>query len=404
MVIKGAALFARDVSLSTRRMSYDYDILVSPGKRVAACETLQAAGYVPGQGFSWSEVTFGMPGRSGAPLRAVGAPSDIDLHWRPLQGIADPTLLDEFWAKSEEHLLNGRPVRVPALADHLFATLARPEPWDEEEAFQRLLEAYLVLTTWPDRVDWLRIGFLARRYSLRLRLRRLLSVLTSASGLRLPRNANTALSGRDRGERLDERLRGRRPEARRPLSRWFLEGRERRFNRQDRGQERLSLRHAFELQFGLLSDKEMLRQWRRAVELESGFPSAGVRFAMGFSVAEPTGRWTDGATAALRVPLPGGARSLSIPVLPYAKPRTSVQVRVCNGSMVATQTLQMSPDALPQLKVRAEPILSLGGDGLLLFDLAFAHSPASIQASPDIRVLGLFFPTSSTQSFGGLAG
>src|SRR5688572_3011553 len=89
MVIKGAALFARDLALSTRRMSDDYDILVAPGSRVAASEALQAAGYQPRQGFSWADVKFGMPERSGSPIGRAGEQGEVDLHWRPLGEIKD---------------------------------------------------------------------------------------------------------------------------------------------------------------------------------------------------------------------------------------------------------------------------------------------------------------------------
>lgn len=405
MVIKGAALFARDAALATRRMSDDYDILLEPGTRAAACAALAAAGYSPGQGFSWEEVAHGMPERSGAPVRRSAEQGEVDLHWRPLQGIADPGLPQLFWDAAEAQDLQGKAVRVPALADHLFAALARPEPWETTEAFQRLVEAFLIIRTWPGGIDWQRLAGHARRYGLGLRLERLLSVLAETCGLALPAAAaplRAAPAGR--AERLEEWLRGIAPEARPPLAQWYLARADRRRRRDDPAREPLPLLHALALQAGVLTDAELRRQWRDAVELERRFPPSGLRFSRGFSRAEPGGRWTDGPTAGLRIPLPGGAPQVfTLPVLPHAKPGTRVRVRSCSGARISRQLLPAAGGAMPRLEITVEPVPALGGDGFVLFDLGFAQSPAALGASPDIRRLGLFFPLASTAPLAGQA-
>lgn len=395
MVIKGAALFARNPDLARRRMAADYDILVPGRHRVAACETLQQAGFRPGQGFSWAEVKYGMHDRSGAPIS--DGHGEIDLHWRPLQQIHDDALAQAFVRYAEPARLQGLAVTVPSVTDHLFATLVRAEPGEPEEAFSRLCEAALLLGNWPDRIDWARLAATTRRYNYDLRVRRFLSVLATECDLSLPPAALAIGEDVGRPARWDEALRVRPDPAQSPLAGWFLASRDEANHRRDSGRPAVRLAGALALQAGWLTRDELHRRWRDAVHLEQAFPARGLRFGSGFSSAESTGRWTDGRFAVLRVPLPpAAARAVTLRAVPFATRWRPATVLTCTGTAIRRHRLWRSGD----ITVELEPVPELGGDALVLFYLGFARSPASTGASPDIRQLGLFLLQATTDALG----
>jgi hypothetical protein len=395
MVIKGAALFARNPDLARRRMVADYDILVPGEFRVPACEVLQQAGFQPGQGFSWAEVKYGMHDRSGAPIS--DGQGEIDLHWRPLQQIHDETLSQSFLRFAEREQLRGIAVTVPSVTDHLFATLVRAEPNDAEEAFYRLCEAALLVSHWIDKIDWQRLASMARRYGYDLRVRRFLSILVTECGLSLPPAALAIGQDTGTGTWWDEALRTWVWSAQWPLVRWFHAQRDQTSDRRDAARPPVRLAGAIALQTGWLTGDEFRRQWRDAIYLEQAFPARGLRFGPGFSSDEAAGRWTDGRFAALRVPLPGKAvRHVTLQVVPHTSRWRAVTVLTCTGVDVRRHRLRRPGD----ITVELEPVPELGGDALVLFYLGFARSPVSTGVSSDVRELGLFLPHATTDALG----
>src|SRR5260221_39744 len=88
--------------------------------------------------------------RSRVPLDAISFEhkadgGSVDLHWWPLPRWTHHQFVEELFERSEVGSLAGHFVRIPALADHLYLTLARPEAWEADEVFARAAEAIHIL-------------------------------------------------------------------------------------------------------------------------------------------------------------------------------------------------------------------------------------------------------------------
>ena len=141
LLIKGGALFARSEQFAALRAAGDYDLQVRRSDAPGAIRALTQASF---RGLGMRLDLFSNPDFD-RDIHAVAmtkshAGRAIDLHWRPLPTLFDEALVEDLFAHAEVAQLFVQKVRIPALADHLFLAVARPEPWDNKETFLRAIE------------------------------------------------------------------------------------------------------------------------------------------------------------------------------------------------------------------------------------------------------------------------
>ncbi|MCA9795208.1 MAG: nucleotidyltransferase family protein, partial [Candidatus Eremiobacteraeota bacterium] len=118
VLLKGAALVAGLYQDSGRRPMGDVDILVGPAGFERACELLRGAG--------WRGEPLGAPrvgGRHATSFEDAKG-NKLDLHWVALADCRWPEADRGLWSRVRPALLEGSPVRVPALEDCLYIAAA----------------------------------------------------------------------------------------------------------------------------------------------------------------------------------------------------------------------------------------------------------------------------------------
>ena len=94
VLLKGAALYARDSTSATKRRSGDYDILIEPASIGTVARALATAGFSP-KDQTWADFDANLveSGTGAHPHSQTGTwHGEIDLHWRPLPNIFDVAL------------------------------------------------------------------------------------------------------------------------------------------------------------------------------------------------------------------------------------------------------------------------------------------------------------------------
>jgi hypothetical protein len=393
LVLKGAAIFARDPSAATGRVTGDYDILVKPETIEAARAALAAAGFEPEE-MEWSDVDQAVVDcpTPGTPIATPGVPGDIDLHWRPLPGVFDRFLTARLFSGAEKASLMGHAVAIPCAAHHLFLAIARCESWDSNECVGRLLEGRLLLAVAGESLDWRELSFLLGRYRLWPLAAAYFAALHENCGVDPPPAAasalapmNGALPGRE------WRLRLTPPPLRNPLHLRALAAIDRRSRRAPHGAAAPGLVEAALRQYGA-GEMSMKLLWRLARGRMRGGASGAPRFLEGFSYPERDGRWTDGRWALLTIPLSEAERR-GAPVWfnghAFLAGGESTKIVVCAGRQPVVWT-PLQPDGVTGFAVSCRGVDRLGGDALVLIFLPEATSPLRAGLSKDRRQLGLF--------------
>lgn len=393
LVMKSAALFARSPRAASRRMAGDYDILIAPGAFGGAKRALEEVGFSP-KGFDWQdfEGDLAQQTMSGAPISIRNQHGEIDLHWRPLINIGDPRLVDQFFVRAETASLQGRAVRVPRLSDHFFMAMARCEPSDQVECFNRLVEAYFLLSDSVRGIRWDEVEYLVRRYGMEVPALSFLSALMTETATLIPHGLTSSLLRRRSWLKEKEwRIRSVGPRRRTPVQRWLLARFDRMHRRVEPHVAHAGLLEALLWQYHK-STPRLALLWHLASRRFRGPSTGRPRFLAGFSFPETDGRWTEGQVAFMALPLTpeqrrGGKTNVAATVFRGQRPK--VAVYAAGGAEVFHKVLA-NDEADPGIALTVRPQARLGGDGLILFWLPDAMSPKEAGESEDRRLLGLF--------------
>ena len=391
---KGIALFVRSPDFMRKRSSTDSDILVPLNQLELAADALSRSGFVS-KGFRWED--FAAPliesDTSGASVRHPGQRSNLDLHWRPLSPITDPALGEAFFARAEQHTLQGRPVLLPTVTDQLFMALARCEPWDTDECLTRLVEAHLLLSTGVDNVDWPALATLIATYRLEALARAFLGDLAASAGLVLPAGYLSQLEAAISPGRLEElSLRGLAPSRRTETQNWRLRRADLESGR-DKGHTALPAPSEIQLRALGLHAATALPLWSALRRRIRPARIDEVRFLEGFSYPEAEGRWTSGHWSALAVPLTPAQQAgepVRLNVDAFGLGTSRLRIGATGGHDTLSH-VQAPADPKLRLELRVKPLPELGGGGLILLWHPDACSPSSTGVSSDERQLGLFF-------------
>lgn len=394
VLLKGAALFARDFQSARKRVAGDCDLLVEPGSIGRARAALEQRGFAP-KGFVWMDFDTALPGSTtaGAPIALAGQHGELDLHWRPLPQIFDVKLTERIFSMAEEATLDVRRVRIPATAHHLFLAMARCEAWDKTECFSRVMEGYFLLTGGSTSLDWSEFEALVIQYGLALPAELYLSTLADECGLEIPLDLVARLaSAKTRSGRRDWRIRNISPTSRTPWQERQLAKHDVSFGRANDAMSVPTLTEVFLRQWGTGHGTLLTALWRLAAARFEGSTTGQLHFLEGFSFPEANGRWTNSRWAFCAVPLTDAQRHGALLRLNghvFRGTRLQSRVIVTGGSGVFRTSL--SGDAMmPEIALKARPLARLGGDALILFWLPDAMSPAEAGESQDSRLLGLF--------------
>lgn len=393
MLLKGAALFARSPEYMSKRASSDGDILVRPEELQRAAQALRRGGFAL-LNHHWDDLDVPLidSDTAGVPMQFGSHQGGLDLHWRPLWNIRDEGLISAIFGRADEHEMNGRPVYLPTVTDHLFLAIARCEPWDLDESFVRLVEGHLLLSANRDAVSWEALLQHAMRYGVEVGAFGFLNDLNRCAGLQMPESTLSELARRVTAAKLAEwGIRQIPPERRSVHQRWILQRSDILHQRSEPALEPSSWPDVQLMRLGLNAGTAGLlwRALRRRVHHE---PITDIKFLEGFSYPEANGRWSSGRWAAIAVPLTeeqqaGAPFRLNCHAYFGRSDRARIVGYGGRGIIDFTQ-LQSAPDNTLALGVR--PLPQLGGAGLILLWLPNAQTPLDANESNDRRELGLF--------------
>ncbi len=391
VLLKGVALFARSPALIGKRASGDVDIMVGPDDLARAADALRRRGFALA-GHHWNDFGPSLVNSvySGIPMRLEDRAGELDLHWRPLWNIHDSGLTQLFLGRTERRELRGQSVRILTATDQLFMAMARCEPWDADESFSRLLEAWLLLGADPTDIDWQELISLIRHYGLEASALAFLGDLKRHASVDVPDTALGRLDGHlSRARRHEWKIRQIRPERRSDWQRWQLDRLDARFHR---SQPRLALPTRPEillrrLGLGYLTAGAL---WRAVRDRLVPGVVHDIQFLDGFSAPEVHGCWSTGRWSAVAVPLTQAQQAGErVRLNAYAFLGKNARVRiVASGGLATLDSVQVGGEDA-NLEIAVRPLPELGGAGVILFWLPNAHTPRSAEESPDNRELGL---------------
>ena len=433
IVLKGAALVACYLEDRSLRPMDDIDILV-PEERLADTAAvlvrmnLLPKGMASGQS-PWMANTHLLSSFLGWPF--VGPDGNMDLHWRALHLDRRPQADERFWQARRRASLDGMAVSVLDPADQLLHICAHAAQRDAAAASQQwAADALLVLRGSAD-LSFKRLIEEATQRHLSGVMADGLKFLSDELDMTVPRSTISRLYATERWtEHAEMRLLadGGHPRTSGP-ARLFLEFQD--FRRRDRkafDQPMTGALAAFlkartgvaELGAALIVTVQAVlgrpawlrrvlgRDCYRVVPDLARLPKVGDELNLtgsaidetaliaGWSIPEPTGRWTLGHEATVAWSVRGHQDDLTLFVDGYAllhenAPSQSVELWV-NDRQIAHWHFHINeaPPLPAQISVPAKLIRNR--DVLMLtFVIRFPRSPAEIGLPPDMRALGIHF-------------
>ena len=188
LLLKGAALHATVYPEGLRSMA-DIDVAVRRSQVNAALELLKRHAWEPR--FRCHEQ---MPQVSHATHLTGKDHSDLDLHWDIFhEHYLTDEQLETIWQASHPIQVGAQPTRVLCPADQLLHTCEHGLRYDETPPFRWLADAYYLVRTLGEEIDWERCGWLAKQHGLLLPVRQTLDYLQQYLDLEIPTAARTQL-------------------------------------------------------------------------------------------------------------------------------------------------------------------------------------------------------------------
>lgn len=407
MVLKAAALMARYPDITRVHMAGDFDILVRPADARKAAAAMLDGGFRTDQARldAFADEDFD---KLHAFAFHYGAKNEnIDFHWWPLPCWANHRFVDDLFARSEAASLAGIAVKIPTLEDHLYLTLARPEAWDQDEMFARATEALQILRHSEGRIDWKRMIALCREFHKSAAVLPVLELLKTEFRAPLPNAALTTLRRTcSRLSSWEYAMEQRAPIERTPQDQFVM-----RAIALLRSHPHVSrslwwtalrvlpsrdFRHRLAMIAQVAKPPRSAEQvWRRYAKAPQNFSPHAVTFGAGFSVHEPSGRWTDGYSAVMALPVTDGCGArlqvrmhFWMPLIP-AKPNATVEI--CTGRGLSRTLSFNLADRMPaEIIVEADHVEMSGFRGAIIaFKPLDPMRPYDFGMSEDKRLLGI---------------
>ena len=402
MLIKGAAMFARDPSRMTRRCTHDFDLLVRRSDLRQAIKAVEDLGYIQ-NGVRADR----FEGRDFFRLHAVMVKrdpmEDFDLHWWPTPHLHDESYVDDMFVNAETVTLFGRKVLVPSLADHFALSTMRAHG----DRLEWALDTKWLLDCFGDRIDWTRAVRLLEKYRACHKARRYVQALARRTGTHVPPEFLRELTRRTQllewleceiveHETFRETsfklfiydfitISLRDPKLGKATSTASLAWR-----LALNGKARRRILSAARARFK--ADRRSLNDhWRGNAKLSEPVACDRPAFGEGWSLPDELGRWTENrfAVVALPVNVPYGAScQLEVIVRPFLPPgRTTFRLRfTTDGQQQAQATFDTYPATW---RFNALAIGAAHRKVVLAMELMDAGAPKQFGLSDDIRLLGV---------------
>ncbi len=410
LLLKGAALFARDMEFAGSHVAGDYDIQVRPTDAPRAVAALLLAGFKPhivrADRFTASDFET----IHGAHFVTNGGLGSLDLHWRPLPNLRDPLFLEELFAHADDAELAERRVKVPSLADHLFLAVVRPQPWEANEVFLRAIEATKILRAWGGRLDWDRFEKLLAHNRQDWIAAHMLRLIRDELQVSMPKDVIERVGARAAPfDRLVLAVCRTPPYLRTAPQRLLLKAIEiaksepdvpgtfwacvRFILRRPHVLARLIAEGRTELPWQARPDPAAI--WREEAARETVLDPAGPSFRSGFSFPENDGRWTDGKVAVLELPVAaalGASVDVRMVVRPFFPPKkTTFDFRIAaSGDAVTRHVLSTSGGSPVAVTIAARAVGATARKVVIVLQLIATGRPIALGLSDDPRLLGLF--------------
>lgn len=408
LLLKGAALFARDNEVSALRLASDYDILIRRADATRGIAALRASGFKSEFGFvtqDFAAADFDALHAAHLALETEGTDeaASLDLHWRPLPQLRDPGIFDELWGRSEQAVISGAMAKIPSLADQLFLAVARPEPWDADEVLLRAAEATLLLRGCNGKLDWALFEALVVRHGYGWIAASMLH-LVAGLGAPVQDGVVSRLWGRQAPlNALELAVRRTAPHHRGSLQRVMLE-----FIQRAKAEPTSSAAAAVRAMLGRPAvRRELSTVARRHMGLDrvdlpavwaaqAAVPAASdtLNFVRGFSIPEQAGRWTEGNVAVLEMPVDAAADTI-LPVrlkvtafIPPRRFRCRFEVAAGAGDVVRYAAWRHRGRGA-EFTVPARVIGGAQPKVVLAIRVRDARPPVAFGLSDDFRLLGL---------------
>lgn len=419
LLLKGAALFARDENKIAQRATGDYDILVRPVDARGAVAALLASGFssLIFRADRFSETDFDNVHATALLFGEKADAGQVDLHWRPAAEVPLPGLTEFLFAGAQAMRLVGNAVLVPNLPDHLFLGLVHATSSSIDDRVDWFVEAAQIAEGSKDQLDWSRVAHLCRRYRMNAVAAEVFSLLNDCLPGLIP-NGEIRRMRRSTGvlERRELRI-ARRPAAdRTPVQRvarrifWLAR------SVQEGGSFvgaalRLpfvgtSRRAIVEAVLNELPERftaiQLRALWRlhQKDETERLHAMAGPDFPTGWSVPEETGRWSDGRLSILRlVSSAPPAKRLNVILRVRAFiPHPTSRIDLALFAGIRLQEVSLGAESAWPAAVVAPT--RTGPDGLVVVAMKIKNpiSPAEVELSSDTRQLGIFIERVETEA------
>ncbi len=409
LLLKGAALFARDPEQIGLRATGDYDVMVRDADKRAAVAALDKAGFRPlvYQPERFTDRDFEVMHAAAFTWGERAQRGQVDLHWRPSGDFPAPGLSELLFSAAEFAKIGNTTVAIPCLADHLFVGLMHANSAARTDRIDWFVEAAQILQRSGARIDWNRIALLCRRYEVSdVAVQALSSLNECVPGLIPAERIRQLESQVSAFERIEHRLRkADRASIFRQLAMRLLD----RTRAQRRDRSLLGTMLALATARGgwdkamaaltcSLPDTYTRLQLRRMWRLADGRPRLdGVgqyepEFLLGWSVPEKTGRWSDGRFQLVRVSSALERSSLVVVRLRVRAYIPNEKWRVRVGFYAGADELELTLGAERPWPSIIEVPGCVRKDGTVAIAMKVFNpiAPAALGMSDDPRALGIF--------------
>jgi hypothetical protein len=407
LLIKGAALFARDEGLAAVRMTEDYDLLIRRADAGRAFKALVEVGFQSVFGLNVEDLEDADFDRllHACPFAleptATGA---LDIHWKPLPELDDPHYIEEMFNDAEPARLGHVNVKVVSLADHLFLALARADPWEKDEVFFRSIEAAQIIRIGQGSLDWQRLEHLVGRFGYDAYAANILQLIVDELEIDVPDGLIDRLSQRKTFlNQLNFAIASIEPNKRGPLLTFCHKA------LQVANSERSG--NSLVAAISAISRSGPRRQLLKLVKEQLAWEKVNIQdvwnryaagptpgrlsYRQGFSIPERDGRWTDGKVAVLEIPVdrpPDTDVEIRLTVRPFFPPQRSVFRfdALCGTGTSVPVELTVDGGSPVDVILQARAVGRQEGKVVIALHLRDAGRPIDLGLSEDARLLGLF--------------
>ncbi len=404
VLLKGAAMFAREAERMGQRCTYDFDLLIRRSDLLPVLAAFQAHGFIQVgvRADRFNDNDF-------EALHAVMVErhraENYELHWWPTPHLRDEAYIEGIFTRAETVNMIGHEVSVPSLADHLVLAILRAHGNRLEWA----LDTHWLLQQFGASLDWRCFVELAVGLRIAYRSMRYLRALVRLTNAPVPAWVATELGRRSRPvEPLEFLITERDVFQETRLKKFLFEATAIVLSEPELAASASAASLSWKILSGPATRRRITRAarvqfrpdrrkladiWRQHCSLGADGSQDRVAFGEGWSLPDDVGRWTEKNLAVFAVPVdaPYGAlcriEAVVRPFLPGG--RTTFGVRYTDGQETRTITLNAGLEFPVRWQIEGRAIGSQNRHVLIAMELLDTGRPVDFRISLDDRTLGI---------------